>query len=451
MTYRLSELPTTTPDDPHRSANRVDPYWGGVWQHGSVAQWTSRDHLGRMEASGLTGRRPRALATDPDVALNRIGWDWEAKLDLLGVLSSWRTVTAEQFAAFTGRDLDDAKVRRVLGDLFALELVDIGALWTPGSRGPNQTRARMLRPTVGHRFDQLIRPRMSYPEWVSVTAGQAFLTGGQYDRHNTLTVELALRAAEFLPVATVLGERQAQMAELAYVATGAPVPPTLTSSQKTGDAVIVRADGLRIVVETTASWSKSAEKKAEAWARAMEHRPVEDAGFVVVFVVADRTDAGETRKSLAAQVRKSIARTVRARPGNAHNRTAERMLVVDWRDWFPAAHTVSEQFLFLTADRPSGRDGTWEQVSLLDVAELQGPVAMESPTAVAHFASGLRLVPHQLREGMTRPNLSDITVRRFGLPSIPYPLEHRGGKHRGLGMERGPAVPAATIPPRLVF
>ena len=87
-------------------------------------------------------------------------------------------------------------------------------------------------------------------------------------------------------MATVLGERQAQVAELAYVATGAPVPPTLTSSQKTGDAVIVRADGLRIVVETTASWSKSAEKKAEAWARAMEHRPVEDAGFVVVFVGA---------------------------------------------------------------------------------------------------------------------------------------------------------------------
>ncbi|MBN9214698.1 MAG: hypothetical protein J0J04_07780 [Microbacterium sp.] len=453
MTYPLSAIPTNMAGHPHRSAMRLDPYWDGVWQHGSVAQWASREHLERMERAGLAGKRPKHLAVDRDVALDRVDQQWQAKLDLLGVLSSWRTVTAEQYAAFSNRRLADSHVARALGDMFALDLIDTGSLWTPGAAGDAATRARMLRPSASHAFDQLIKPRMTYTEWVSVTAGEKFLTGGQYDRHNVLTAELILRVAEHLPVATALGERQSLMRDIAYRATGTDVPPGLVNSQKAGDAVIVRGDGIRIVVETTASWSKAAEQKAFLWAEAMERRPLSESGFIVVFVVSDRTNAGRgSRRSLDAEVRKGISRAVRFRPGTVHNRTAERMFVVDWRDWFPARHEVSDDFLMLSAQRPSGPAGAWEDVSLFDGTAVRAPQATSSFTAVAHYAAGLRLVPHQLRRGRQAQNLSDVTLRRFGFKEPPHlVIDPFSGAPRD-ELTRGYGATAATkIPERLVY
>lgn len=453
MTYRLEELASNAPAHPHRSALRLDPYWDGVWQHGSVAQWTSREHLERMEASGIAGKRPRELATDPAVAASRLAWNWQEKLDLLGVLSSWRTVTAEQFAAITGHDLSSVRVARAIGDLFALDLIDTGALWSPGSAGKAASRGRMLRPSASQAFEQLIAPLMTYPEWVSVTGGEKFLTGGQYDRHNVLTTELALRVAEHLPVATILGERQAGMADLAYRGCGVEVPPTLERSQKAGDAVIVRGDGLRVVVEVTASWSKAAERKALLWAETLERRPLDDSGLVVLFVVADRTNAGHgSRRSLDPAVRKGVANAVRFRPGTIHNRTAERMFVVDWRDWFPARAEATDDFLFLAAQRPSGPAGAWETASLLDATDVPTPSRLPHPTAVAHYAAGLRLVPHQLREDRQPPNLSDLTLERLGFDRVPQlildPLT--GAPRDDVTRGRG-ATEEATLPERLVF
>lgn len=453
MTYPLSAIPTNMAGHPHRSAARLDPYWDGVWQHGSVAQWVSREHLERMERAGLAGKRPKELSHDPAVAAARIDQQWQAKLDLLGVLASWRTVTAEQFAAFADRRLADRHVATALGDMFALDLIDTGSLWTPGDAGDAAARGRMLRPSASHAFDELIRPRMTYAEWVSVTGGEKYLTGGQYDRHNVLTAELILRVAEHLPVATALGERQSQMAELAYLSAGAPVPPGLTGTQKAGDAVIVRGDGVRIVVELTASWSASAERKATLWAETMERRSIDDAGFIVVFVVADRTNAGHgSRRSLDNTVRKSIAKTARFRPGTVHNRTANRMFVVDWRDWFPARHEVSDDFLFLSAQRPSGPNNAWETVSLFDDAAIPSPRQMTAPTAVAHYASGLRLVPHQLRRNRQAPNLSDTTLRRFGFTRVPHIVYDPATGLPREDVTRGYGATAPTkLPQRMVF
>jgi hypothetical protein len=453
VSHHLAALSSNTPTHPQRSSTRLDPYWDGVWQHGSVAQWASREHLERMEAAGISARRPKWLSHTRDEALARIDENWQMKLDLLGVLASWRTVTAEQFAAFSGRRMPDKRMERALGDMFALDLIDTGALWTPGVSGAAASRARMLRPSASNAFDQIIKPRMTFAEWVSVTSGEKFLTGGQYDRHNILTAELVLRIAEHLQVATALGERQALMADVAFRSGGAEVPPHLVNSQKAGDAVIVRADGLRIVVEVTASWSKGAERKAQMWADAMQRRPMSEAGFVVVFVIADRTNAGRgSRRSLDSEVRKSVASTVRFQPGTIHNRTANRMFVVDWRDWFPARHEVSDDFLFLAAQRPSGPNGAWQSVSLFDANALPAPTDTRALTAVAHYASGLRLVPHQLRRNRQAPNLSDRSLARLGFASIPQRLLHpRTGAPLHDATRASGAAGEAQVPERLVF
>lgn len=452
----LADLPSYIPGDPHRSSERLDPYWDGVWQHGAVAQWASREHLERMEAAGIAGRRPKRLSTSAEVARERLrAYAWKEKLDLLGVLASWRTVTAEQYAAFTGCRLGSRKAETAIGDLFALDVVDTGALWAPGGGGAAAARGQMLRPTASTAFDDVVSPRLTFAERVSVTAGEDFLTGGQYDRHNVLTAELALRAAEFLPLGTVLGERQASVPLLAYASAGLPEPPGGT--QQAGDAVFVRPDGVRIVIELTASWSRFTERKAEMWARTLARRPFEESGIIVVFVVANRTDAGSRksgRNSIGVQVRKSISRVSRVvAPGIGANRTAERMFVVDWRDWFPARHEASPEFLLLQAQRPSGANGEWEDASLLDTGDVHTPAATAELSAVSHYAAGLRLVPYQLRRQRQPPNLSTYSLSRLGFDTPPsLMLDPRTGAPRD-SVNRGYGVrPAGEhIPDRLRF
>lgn len=449
---RFSDLPSATPFAVHRTSQRLDPYWDGVWQFGSHAQWVSREHVERVEAAGLATPRPKALRSDPEVAAARLGSDWAVKLNLLGVLSSWRTVTAEQAAAFSGESALAAGHTRAIGDLFALDLIDTGAIGAAAT-GPASARGRMFRPSATKAFDKLIRPRMSYAEWVSVTGGLKFLTGGQYDRHNVLTAELALRAAEFLRIGTVLGERQAHVNTLAYAAQGLPEPPG--RSQQTADAVIVREDGLRIAVETTASvGSAGFTRKAEMWARTLARRSQNDTGLVVVFVVADRTasEQGEHgRGTLLATVRKKVARAARLIPGTASNRTADRMFVVEWRDWFPARGEASEDFLALRAQRPNGRNNEWVIADLMDELDVQAPTRMADPTAVISNASGLRSVPYQLRTGAA-PVLHELPLKRSGLGDVPHIRRdpRTGAPRDDLARPRGGAK-RITAPTRLRF
>lgn len=417
----FEDLPSNTPDSAHRSASRLDPYWDGLWERGATANWVSREHLSRMERGGIAGLRPKHLATDPTVAMERIYESWQAKLDLLSVLANWRTVTAEQYAAFAGRLLGTRGSKRVLGDFFALDLIDYGSLWVgSGNYGRNASRGRMIRPANTHAFDRIIRPRMSYAEWVSVTAGRDFMTGGQYDRHNLLTNELVLRIAEHHQIGTALGERQSILNDLAFTSVGMDVPPDFVRSQQVGDGVIVRPDGVRIVIETTATWNASCDRKAEAWARAMARRPFDETGIIVVFVVADHPEY-QTRGSVANQTRLSVNRLARHLvPGSVSSRTADRMFVVDWRDWFPTRGEASIDYLDLVAKRPSGPNGEWEAASLL--SDVPTPAGSANLSPVVHAASGLRLVPHQLREGRTPPRLGAYPMRKLGMTQIPQLL-----------------------------
>ena len=446
----LGALPSSIAGEPFRASERLDPYWDGVWQYGSHAQWLSREHADRMAAAGIAVRMPPHLRRSPSVAADRVRSDWKEKLDLLGVLSSWRTVTAEQAAAFAGVSPSSASHLRTIGDLFALDLIDTGHVSVPAATSA-ASRGALYRPSASTAFHTLIEPEMTYPEWVSVTGGTRFLTGGQYDRHNVLTAELALRLAEFVDIGTVLGERQAHVNTLAYTACGLPAPPG--RSQQTADAVVVRPDGLRIAVETTASVGATGfSRKAESWSRTLARRPLQESGLVVLFVITDRTNAGAgSRHSLGSTVRKAVSRAVRLNPGVMSNRTAERMFVVDWREWFPARHLASDDFLTMRAERPSGVHGEWETVDMLNALDVPTPAALPDRLAVMRNASGLRGTPAQFR-ARRRPVLHDIPLHRAGFPTVPaIEADHRTGVARDdVSRARGSA--GAILPPsRLRF
>lgn len=441
LAFPYSALSSATPDAPHRSAERIDPYWDGIWTQGAAAAWMSRARMAKLTAAGvLSARRTKLYSADPAEARVRIfePRNWQIVLDVLGVLASWRTVTVEQLCALTGHYLGadtgtnrhPTLMMRVLADMFALDLIDLGELW--GATGTRANRARMIRPSASKAFDTLIRPHMSYAEWVSVTAGQKFLSGGQYDRHNLLTVELGLRVAEHVPVGLVLGERQAVVNDLAYTSFGKE--PPMHASQQAADCLIIRPDGVRIAVEVTATWGQYTTKKAEQWAAVLANRAFADTGLMVVFVVADRPDS--VRGSLANLVRRRLSKVVRLNPGQAGNRVAERMMVVDWRDWFPERGMVSAEFLQLMARRPTGPEGDhrWdEEVSPLDAAAFPTPPHERAPLlfGVNHYAAGLRCAPWQLRQGRQTPDFGRMLLERFGFTKVPrIVFDPRTGERR---------------------
>ncbi|MFC4225418.1 hypothetical protein [Lysinibacter cavernae] len=333
-------------------------------------------------------------------AVDRLERLWGSKLDVLGILDHWRTATVEQVAAFAGNERIASDRGSIIKDLFTLDLIDRGAMQSALPHRQTAQRMQFLRPTRSTSFNRLIKPKMTYAELVSVTAGRPFLTGGQYDRHNVLSTELALRVAEFTNVSAVLGEKVSDGATVAFEGWGQQV--AYPGAGHRGDLTILRRDGLRIVVEVTASVNNAFNKKVEKWARLLSTRTMAETGFVVVFVAAESPDTKlHSEGSVITQIRNGISRATRVYPGVGTNRTAERIFCVDWREWFPEPHASTNGFPVLVARRPTGVFGTpdlWEPARIL--SELDVPFTPKpelQPLAAAHNAKSLRGQPHWLR------------------------------------------------------
>lgn len=432
----LRDLPTPNGPVPLPAADRIDPYWGGLWQLGSDGTWVSRKQAKRLMQSGLRVKRVAGLDTGPGEATARLDSKWETKLDVLGAVSGWRTVTAEQAAALSG-NLSIARPKgRSIPDLYALDVIDQG-LPNAVMLGSADSGMRFLRPSAGNSFDKIIRPNMTYAEWVSVTGGGQWVTSGQYDRHNILTAELALRVAEFLPAATVLGERFARASDLLWDGVGLVPPPGRENDHQRGDCVLVREDGLRVVVEMTATSGKTLEAKAKQWAKKLSYRSVDDTGVVVLFVVVERQNKSQRRRATMTEARKNLAKALAEFPGTAQNRIADRMFLSNWGDWFPAEHYCSGAFLNLAASKLAVGD-EWVPVNLWDELDVYGPANLAERFAVVGAAAGLRSTPVWLRDRGERPVLADVPVFDVGFTTGVT------GSFDGPGFD-------PKLPPRLIY
>ncbi|MGO1508165.1 hypothetical protein [Microbacterium sp.] len=454
MSRHLNQLASNIAASPYRSARRLDPYWDGVWAPGANGHWLTASRMKRWDEARLIQARrlSRNLTVGVDTAAGRIRQMWEPKLSLLASLFAWKTATVEQVAALTGIGDIGVMRSRPVGDLFALEIADVGDLVLQYRQGAHSSRARMVRPALGSAFDRLFAPELTYPELVSITGGMPWSASGRYERHNVLTVELMLRAAEFLPgVATILGEPFSTVTDLLHGGTDQ------AGSSRAGDAVLVREDGLRIVFETAATVNaRSAGLKARRWAEDLAARPFDDNGVVVVFLAVDRHDPFDLAvdRSNTRQMAKFVRQAVDQFPGRGANRTADRMFVASWQDWFPGPHQAGDGFDLLLADAAVGGD-SWESRALLDPASVPAPARMSAPLDVVAAASGLRSVPHQLRRSThERPQFDSLTLARTGWESLP---PHRAGdKWRDRPQRADPFAPSgarsvAVLPDRYAF
>lgn len=358
---------------------RNDPYWDPNWVPGSQAVWSS-------SAGSPTGTKKAT----PEKALKMLfgGRRRKSALALIACLDSWSTVTAEQAALIAGDRALLKPTSQVVHALYSLGVLDMGRY--PGPLARKEADPVWLYRRAGtNALSEHITQELTWAEWVSASGGLSWSSTASFDRHNVLATELVLRAAEFLKVGTVLGEKFVHASLLAAA------DSTIRFTHR-ADALIVREDGLRIAVEMTASRSAQFEKKVERWARFMAENPLEDTGLMVVFVAVPHP--GDVRKrSGAAEVRKAVQKVMRSFPERSRNAPAGRIGVVEWADWFPDRHLLTEKFINMEVQFPLGRTPTdrWKTIPLAETSfdpadDFDATAVIESSSVLAHVPSWLR-------------------------------------------------------------
>lgn len=349
-------------------AARSDLFYDGAWRASAVTSWLTSPAVRAAQAAGVVSY-PRGMV--PDTGLRPLrGAAGVRRCGVLACARMWGSLTVAQVAAITGDPVE--RVVRDVRALFRAGLVDVGSALPAGMRGWRWTPETLV--AAGREADVRCHLEgLAWPQWLSVTLDRPWARGSASARHNALTCELALRAGAWLDVPAVLGECLAGVDDLFGTGAGR----TGAASAKRGDAVLVRRDGVRLVVETTASATPALAAKAEAWARHLAQHP--GAGVVVVFVVAPPVDGADP--SLAVGVRQAVLRAVRAHPGGLVDPTGPRMAVAEWQRWFPARRRVSGEFLALRAQRVGG-GGSLEDVDLLEVPVAGGDQSVLSATGL---------------------------------------------------------------------
>lgn len=431
-------VPSANPDGELATHNRLDPYWDGLWAPGSHIAWTTGP-LARQNRRDGRGTVNRKLLLDKDEALEVLTSNrgrTERHL-LWGILDSWRTVSSEQAAAFAGTRLLQNQLYSQVAASFALDLIDVGTYTTRFRRAPETHGYALYRPSSTDVFDRAVKDTLTWPEWVSVTGGYPWSGAGQHDRHNVLAAELGLRAAEYLPVGAVLGEKFSSVDLLCGSGLGKSVS---RPDNRRADGTIVRADGLRIAYELTANASPFFRNKVRRWAKLLSAHPLETSGLVIVFVTAPHVGGGKgKRHDPRNDTYRAIADVLREFPGTGPDSPAARLGVAHWDQWFPARHQLSESFFTVTADFPVGSGTGPERWAPRD---LFGDYAFSpwhsfDPTALIDNTPLLAASPHWLRKG-DHTHLIGSPMDRAGEP-VPVPRKPGEQIDRPLGAGVGRA------------
>ncbi|MGP9684005.1 hypothetical protein [Brachybacterium sp. AOP3-A1-3] len=407
-TRHLADLPSRIESDPFCAARRVDPYWEGMFATGSSDGWVSASQHRRAPASQMRWSGiPTRYVTGQEEALKemRTNRHRPSILAALGAVSSWRTVTREQLACIAGSRVMGNTYPAALSAPFSAGLLAHGYV----SAGMNRlapASQRMSMWTVGDQIDAYAQYRKSltFAEHIAITGGQDWNSEHRFDRHNVLTTELALRVAEFCDVATVLGEKQVSLASL-LAASG--LQAQQADLGRRADAGIVRRDGLVIALETTASVGEAFRRKMAKWVQILQRHPTYELPLVVLVVdvsTPSQATSAAAKNTANFEIQAAIREAVRDYPGTSLNRTASRLGMVSWADWFPGPHEVSSSFEELTASflargTDDGEEG-WRPVRLLDENELHyREGSADAGETIAMNARILAGSPYWLRPG----------------------------------------------------
>lgn len=351
--------------------DRIDPYWHDLWEPGSQGLW--EQHRGPAQGKTEFTRTIRELLD---------GRRGPTALSLFSQLDAWGSVTADQAAAVSGDNALKNPYSRVPLALFMAGLMDIGV--APRTRQlPKTDRTWLYRRTPGEGLNRL-RGVLTAQERAAVLGGQTrFTTTTSHDRHNILALETALRITETHPVTAMLGERHSGASLL---------DPHGNKYPNRGDAMLVREDGLRIILELQATRSARLQQKMDSWIRFMGDTRLADTGVIVLFVAAPHTQ-GSGKRAGGAEVKSVMSKALKLEHDRTRSGARMRLGVVEFKEWWPGEHQVAPAFKDMSAWFNYGlvADARWRQVPLAIVGFDGSPEYYDRPVQnLAHSPTWLR-------------------------------------------------------------
>jgi len=407
--------------------DRLDPFWDGLWPIGSAARWrTAATDRQQITAGTFPRTRPAPMEREQiEQVLGSLSLKSRNRLICTcSALDSWGQMTATQMQHLIGTSPlnSQGRLHRELAALYSLGAIDVGSL---GEQDTPETI--LLRYGRKDYWRKLLTPYLTQTELMMIDGGVVGTPRiGYHDRHNTLTVEFALRAATLLEsIEAAYGEKfssTAMMAPQDYIVSG--FTPGAHRQPARADATLVRSDGLRIVLETTANSSKSLRTKVRRWARFLDRHPMHRMPVFVLFVAAPHPGRdGRVSAGPSAKIRDDITDELKTLSSLGPNAAAARIGVAGWEEFFPSRHEVSDAFTDL---RVRVRQGGWSEISLM-----QMPVQIEDPAAARGAIAASRLLaasPWWLRTG-DHTHLVGTPADRLTDGVFPVPAhKHSGGK-----------------------
>lgn len=386
--------------DPRLSAStRHDPYWEHMWPSSSGGlgtSWWSRQSVEHAQSTDVTAKFDIQRSIEDAQALV-LSEHRRLNLNILAAIVQWRTVTAEQLSTITGRRGLKDRYSEPLNLLWEAGLIQKGQL-IGGYKMPS-----LWRPNFRAQLKRWFR-QLDYNEWVGLSTGDRLAFGSQFDRHNILSTEIGLRIGEYHDnIVAVFGEGECLLSKIFGK------DPKTVSSTKTADVVAVRSDGLRIVIEVTASLSPHFADKVDSWAQLLADDVTEST--VVLFV--DVAQPGDTK--VPKNLRKGVAASARGSMGAQLSKVYQRMFIASWNSWFPGPNEVDESFVGLMAEYPSSGVGdktSWESLSLVSPFDVPG-LSTQDGEQIAKNASHIWGTPFWLRNRPDPPFGSDLLAPRL--------------------------------------
>ncbi|HVT77869.1 MAG TPA: hypothetical protein VHD87_12625 [Acidimicrobiales bacterium] len=289
--------------------------------------------------------------------------------EVVAALMQWHQMTTRQLGCQLG--VEHANLHRYLRPLYInglLERAEFGQ--HPENRGKYDQIHQLHYGEPLHRW----LAQFNNDDWAAITAASPVEAPSFHVRHNLLMSELMLRIQEAgAPIAAALGERAAAATGLLKAA---------GNDQLCGDGLIVRPDGLRIVIELSQRQNADdIKRKMLRWARLLAPSRLRSAATVVVFVNAARDDHGKAQTRLRrvhAEVLSAEGLGSPTRPATAAQVGSARaaVLIASWRDWFPEEGVIDATFPTLPVGylKPGNRNA-WGRVNLLG----DGPNTVPAP------------------------------------------------------------------------
>ena len=326
---------------------RIDPFWlgfganpGYAWYAASAVEWDLVWH-----PDGPKWKPKWVESFEPIDSARR----WTAPGGLVervaALLLSWRVLTSQQIGALGS--IVQSKVSSTLLAMMDAGLVERARMVAGSSRMVSTPYLWRLR-VESKEFDRWFKT-LSETQRKRLTLEVQGGAGG-HDRHDVLVAEIALRACEVMPeLQAIFGERSTPAKLLLD-----DHPQVRTR----GDALIVRNDGLQIVLEFTAQpHIKEVARKMAQWGVLLGERGGPNAtGIIVIFASGQYTGDGLT------QLKRNLDRALTAdalggsnpAPPEVVHAARRSVLVADWLDWFPSDWCISERFVDLEAYYAAG-------------------------------------------------------------------------------------------------